>query len=101
MSEAKLGLVIVLTFAAAAIFGSLIMYSSENSETNANGFTGHAIAPQIYNEEGENTSSQVYRYSAYAVDYRGNAILSGTAESTLGCNWTDWKDRDDSDGTVS
>ena len=99
MSEAKLGLVIVLTFAAAAIFGSLIMYANEGSETGANGFTGHAIAPQINDEIAGNSSLSVYNYSSYAVDYRGNAVLSSTAESTLGCTWSDWKDRDNADGT--
>lgn len=97
MSEAKLGLVIVLTFAAAAIFGSLIMYANEGSELN--GFTGRAIALQSNEEIGGSINSPVYKYSLYAVDSSGNAILSSTAESTLGCTWTDWKDRDNSDGT--
>jgi hypothetical protein len=87
MNSAKLGLVIVSTFAAILVFGSFIILANNNTQfKSANGITGNAVASGFGGR-------------GHAINLEGKEIAADVTESNLNCSWTSWKNRDIPSGT--
>jgi hypothetical protein len=86
VDNSKLGLRIVAILAIVGILGSFLLFTNDGKLKFDNALLGKVLENDIQSQE------------SFAVNSLGNQIYASTAESSLGCTWTTWKNRDTPSG---